>query len=95
MRSLGASYDVVLANDTLKGAFSQVGMKIPLDMVRNDISKGLFKRPQESCPPFPYYTKEVTFINSTDNITLAGTLTLPAKEGKYPVVVLISDIWEV
>ena len=90
MRSLGASYDAVLANDTLKGTFSQVGMKIPLDMVRNDISKGLFKRPQESRPPFPYYTEEVTFINSTDNITLAGTLTLPAKEGKYPVVVLIS-----
>ena len=48
MRSLGASYDTVLANDTLKGTFSQVGMKIPLDMIRNDISKGLFKRPQES-----------------------------------------------
>ena len=29
MRSLGASYDAVLANDTLKGTFSQMGMKIP------------------------------------------------------------------
>ncbi|MGP1420133.1 MAG: alpha/beta hydrolase family protein [Tannerella sp.] len=90
MRSLGASYDAVLANDTLKGTFSQVGMKIPLDMVRNDTSGDVSKRPQEPHPPFPYYTEEVTFVNLTDNITLAGTLTLPAKDGKYPVVVLIS-----
>ena len=33
MRSLRASYDAVLANDTLKGTFSQMGMKMPLDMV--------------------------------------------------------------
>ncbi len=90
MRSLGASYDAVLANDTLKGTFSQMGMKMPLDMVRNDTSGVVSKRPQEPRPPFPYHTEEVTFVNPTDDITLAGTLTLPAKEGKYPVVVLIS-----
>jgi dipeptidyl aminopeptidase/acylaminoacyl peptidase len=32
----------------------------------------------------------VTVENRKDNITLAGTLTLPSKEGKYPVVVLIT-----
>lgn len=89
-RSIGASYDAVLENDTLKGFFSQVGMKMQLDMVRDDTSGDLVKRPQEPSPPFPYHSEEVTFVNSTDNITLAGTLTLPAKEGEFPVVVLIS-----
>ena len=40
--------------------------------------------------PVPYYTEEVTFTNKRDGVTLAGTLTLPDKKGKYPVVVLIS-----
>jgi pimeloyl-ACP methyl ester carboxylesterase len=47
-------------------------------------------RPQEPVKPYPYYSEEVTFQNTQENITLAGTLTLPSKEGNYPVVILIS-----
>ena len=47
-------------------------------------------RPQDPIKPYPYYSEEVTFINSKAGITLAGTLTLPSKEGKFPVVVLIT-----
>ena len=37
-----------------------------------------------------YYSEDVTFANEKENFTLAGTLTLPRKEGKFPAVVLIS-----
>ncbi len=47
-------------------------------------------RPQEPKPPFPYYQENVTFENPGARIKLAGTLTLPAREGKFPAVVLIS-----
>ncbi|MCE7039725.1 S9 family peptidase [Dyadobacter sp. CY312] len=48
----------------------------------------VIRRPQTPSPPYPYYSEEVSFKNQ--NVTLAGTLTLPSKTGKYPVVVLIS-----
>lgn len=47
-------------------------------------------RPQEPKPPFPYYQEDITFENPEARIKLAGTLTLPAREGKFPAVVLIS-----
>lgn len=48
------------------------------------------KRPQEPFPPFPYLSEAVTFHSSRDDISFAGTLTIPSKPGKYPAVVLIS-----
>lgn len=48
------------------------------------------KRPQEPKPPFPYNFEEVRFRNEKDNITLAGTLTYPKENKKYPAVVLIT-----
>ncbi len=37
-----------------------------------------------------YYSEKVTFTNPVDHLSLAGTLTLPAKKGVFPVVILIS-----
>jgi uncharacterized protein len=48
------------------------------------------QRPQEPKKPYPYYTEEVTFENTQANVTLAGTLTLPSKEGNFPSIILIS-----
>ena len=48
------------------------------------------KRPQEPKPPFPYNVEEVRFRNEKDNITLAGTLTYPKENKKYPAVVMIT-----
>jgi pimeloyl-ACP methyl ester carboxylesterase len=48
------------------------------------------KRPQEPQRPYPYRCEEVTFENSTDNVTLAGTLTLPRSEGPFPAALLVS-----
>jgi len=72
------------------GTFSQGGQSFPMNLSRKAVEKVVIRRPQEPSKPYPYYCEEVTFTNMKDNITLAGTLTLPAKEGKFPVVVLIT-----
>jgi len=72
------------------GTFKQGGQNFPLNLSRKVIEKVQVKRSQDPAKPYPYYSEEVTFKNSKDSITLAGTLTLPKKEGKYPVVVLIT-----
>ncbi|UUC44122.1 alpha/beta hydrolase family protein [Flavobacterium cerinum] len=47
-------------------------------------------RPQEPQQPYPYYSEDIIFENRQAGITLAGTLTLPKKEGVFPAVVLIT-----
>lgn len=81
-----------ILNDTgvVVGTFNQAGQSMPLNLSRKALEKVIVKRPQEPVKPYPYYSEEVTFENRRDNITLAGTLTLPKKEGKFPVVVLIT-----
>jgi len=49
-------------------------------------------RPQEPQPPFAYSIQEVTFENTRDSITLAGTLTLPTKQEQSPAIVLIAGM---
>ncbi|QEE49492.1 alpha/beta fold hydrolase [Flavobacterium alkalisoli] len=77
-------------NNIIKGTYKQNGYEIPLDLGRDEIKIEKPKRPQEPQPPYGYYTEDVTFKNENAGITLAGTLTLPKKEGNYPAVVLIS-----
>lgn len=48
------------------------------------------RRPQEPSKPYPYYSEDVTFHNSNTDVTLAGTLTLPSRDGTHPAVILIS-----
>jgi pimeloyl-ACP methyl ester carboxylesterase len=40
--------------------------------------------------PEAYYSEDVTFTNEKENFRLAGTLTLPSREGVFPAAVLIS-----
>ncbi len=54
------------------------------------LDSSVIRRPQTPEKPYPYYSEDVRFKNDSAHIELAGTLTLPSKEGKYPVVVLIS-----
>ncbi len=78
------------SNGMVVGTFTQGGSSFPLNLSRKAVEKVEIKRPDEPVKPYPYYSEEVTFENTKDNITLAGTLTLPKKEGKFPVVVLIT-----
>ncbi len=78
------------SDNKIIGNFSQSGQVFPMDLSHNQIEKVIPKRPQNPIEPFPYYSEEVSFKNKKAGITLSGTLTLPKKEGVYPVVILIS-----
>ncbi|MFS4493961.1 alpha/beta hydrolase family protein [Maribacter sp. 2308TA10-17] len=88
--NLGITYFGEFVDGTFNGTFMQSGFKIPLILGREEVEKVNINRPQEPKEPYPYYTEDVSFDNTKASIKLAGTLTLPKKEGKFPVVVLIS-----
>jgi len=72
------------------GTFIQGGQSFPLNLSKGIVEKEIITRPQEPKKPYPYYTEDIKFENTIDNIVLAGTLSLPEKEGKFPAVILIS-----
>ncbi len=71
----------------ITGTFTQGSFSAPMNL-----SKGVTEiiKPQEPKKPYPYYTEDVSFTNTIENIALAGTLSIPQKEGKFPAVILIS-----
>ena len=73
----------------LDGKWSQGGMAFPLKLERQEKPMAS-NRQQEPKQPLPYRVVEVKFTNSAAGIELAGTLTIPEKEGKYPAVILVS-----
>jgi uncharacterized protein len=87
----GIDYRGTFDGQGFKGNFTQGGQALPLDLGREEIKVQKARRPQEPAKPYPYYEEEITFTNSKENITLAGTLTLPKQGGaNYPAVVLIT-----
>lgn len=64
------------------------GVVYDLRLTRTEDST--LQRPQTPQPPFDYVAEEVVVYNKEAKINLAGTLTLPNKERRYPAVVLIS-----
>lgn len=93
LTSIGARYEGKLnAEQQLIGVFHQGGQSLELILTKQKEEPVVHTlvRTQLVFPPFPYYTEEVTFENKSAGVTLAGTLSLPAKKGKFPVVILIS-----
>ena len=92
MPNLGLTYlgKVNKSFNKIEGDFQQGGLNTTLVLKREAIEKPVVNRPQNPTEPYPYYTEDLTFANKAADIELAGTLTLPSKEGQYPVVVLIS-----
>ena len=88
--SIGMTYAGKLNEGELKGTFSQMGMKLPLDMKPGEVKHN---RPQHPVEPYPYQTKEITFQNEAANACFAGTLVYPEgyKEGeKVPVLIMVT-----
>lgn len=83
-------YDGKLKDNEFIGTFKQAGQEFPMNLSREAIEKEVVKRPQEPSKPYSYYSEDIAFENQKANISLAGTLTLPKKEGVFPVVILIS-----
>ena len=92
MPMIGAIYNGELKSDSKKilGTFEQGGLSIPLNLELVESVSRKFDRLQTPKEPYSYFSKEVLIENTTDSISLAGTLTLPDSIGKYPVVILIS-----
>ena len=85
------SYEGTLNKENMiVGNFTQGGQSFAMNMSRGIIEKKVVIRPQEPQAPYSYYTEEVTFENKTDKNILAGTLSLPQKEGHFPAVILIT-----
>jgi pimeloyl-ACP methyl ester carboxylesterase len=80
-----------LGNDNIiVGTFKQGGQSFPMNLSKEVIEKEKLVRPQEPTKPYSYYSEDITFENKNAGISLAGTLTLPQKDGVFPVVILIS-----
>ena len=86
----GIEYDGELSGDEIIGTFKQGGQEFPMNLSREAIEKEIVKRPQEPIKPYPYYSEDVVFENTKANVSLSGTLTLPKKDGIFPVVILIT-----
>jgi pimeloyl-ACP methyl ester carboxylesterase len=84
-------YDGILESDgNINGTFKQSGQTFPMNLSKGKVEKEIIKRPQEPQKPYSYYTEDVVFENKLANFNLAGTLSLPTKEGLFPAVILIS-----
>ncbi len=92
LKAINIQYDGFLNSETniIEGTFKQNGMSFPLNLSKEKIEKEANNRPQEPKEPFPYISEDITFENTKDQIKLAGTFTLPNKEGNFPAVILIS-----
>jgi len=79
-------------NDSISGGMTQ-GKNKPWQLCLNKVDKlpiAKPQRPQEPKQPLSYYVEDITFNNEIAGVTIAGTFTRPKKDGKYPVVLLIT-----
>jgi pimeloyl-ACP methyl ester carboxylesterase len=89
LRAVGGRYEGELAEsgDEIVGTWSQGG-SLPLTLKR-DANVPVVARPQEPKRPLPYREEEVGY-DSEPGVRLAATLTMPAGDGPFPAVVLIT-----
>ena len=91
LTSAGIEYIGTIGDDNvIVGTFKQSGHSFPMNLTKDIIEKDKIVRPQEPIKPYPYHSEDITFENKKAGIRLAGTLTLPNKDGIFPVVILIS-----
>ena len=91
LASAKIEYEGTLGQDNvIVGTFKQGGQSFPMNLSKEKIEKERLIRPQEPIKPYPYYSEDISFENKKVGISLAGTLTLPSKEGVFPAVILIS-----
>ncbi|MFQ5794410.1 MAG: alpha/beta hydrolase family protein [Candidatus Bipolaricaulia bacterium] len=79
-----AIFDGELKDGTISGDFEQSGISGTFQLKRGEA----MKEEPEPEEPLPYKEEEIRFQN--EDITLAGTLTLPLTSGPHPAVVLIT-----
>jgi alpha/beta superfamily hydrolase len=90
--NVGMRYEGVFKKETqqFEGTYKEGGLEMTLNLKKGAIKIEDLRRPQEPVKPYPYYEEDVVFKNIEAKVSLAGTLTLPNKNEKFPVVILIS-----
>jgi pimeloyl-ACP methyl ester carboxylesterase len=90
--NIGMNYEATYNKDLqqFEGIYKEGAIVLSLNLKRGAVKIADSRRPQEPIKPYPYYEEEVVFENAEANISLSGTLTLPNKNGKFPVAILIS-----
>jgi uncharacterized protein len=91
VKAIAGIYEGIISQDysIIEGDWKQAGASFPLFLQK--IEKAVeISRPQEPKKPFPYIEEEINYENMEAGIMLAGTLTIPAEEGLFPAVLLIS-----
>lgn len=77
-----------VGRELLSGVLSQGNLDCALVLRRGEAPRP--PRPQEPQPPFPYRSEELSFVGRDSAATLHGTLTIPAGEGPFPALVLVT-----
>lgn len=91
MPNMGLLYQGEFKTDSIVGTFTQGALSLPMMLKRATEPITPILRPQEPKPPFPYRSEDVFFENKcAKEVTLAGTLTLPATGSNFTAVVLIT-----
>ncbi|MCC3155053.1 alpha/beta fold hydrolase [Hymenobacter sp. BT770] len=72
------------------GTWTQAGVKTAMVLLRAPSAKAIAAAPFRPTPP--YRVSEVVFPNPASRQNLGATLTVPAGEGPFPAVVLVSDL---
>lgn len=88
-----AAYEGTFDEDRekLSGTWKQAGGEYPLEFEKTELdARPVINRPQHPEKPYPYDEEQVTWENTDDNVTLAGTLTIPKGDGPFPAMILIS-----
>ena len=78
--------------NSIDGTWSQLGASYPLSLTKKETEEKAPERtrPQTPKPPFDYQSEDVSFENKQQGHQLAGTLTLPATDGPFPCIVLVT-----
>ena len=90
MPALMAEYKGRMNDNAIDGTFSQAGMSFAVRLTREMPERLVKIRPQEPAGELPYRSEDIVFFNSADQLKLAGTITIPAGQGPFPALVLIS-----
>ena len=92
--ALAVSFEGTLSDDgtAIDGVFAQAGQALPLVLERSTEAEAeeAVRRPQDPEEPLPYHAEDVSYPNSSEGHSLAGTFTRPPGDGPFPAVLLIS-----
>lgn len=92
VKQLKATYKgkINQTKDTICGTFKQMFLELPLCLVKKEKPEIIVNRPQNPPANPSYIQEEISFRTEGVDYEFKGTLTYPKKEGKYPLMIMIS-----